>query len=77
MILSPYNKAVNRYQGATDRLPLTGHETESKVRTIDTAQGQEADVVFLDMVRSRANSHNGNPKRLASLLLARDGPKSL
>jgi regulator of nonsense transcripts 1 len=77
MILSPYKKAVNRFQGAANRPPLRGLKRRVQVTTIDAAQGQEADVVFLDMARSRANSHNGNPKRLASLLLARDGPKSL
>lgn len=64
MILSPYKEAVNRYQGAVNRLPTRDKKRRVQVRTADTAQGQEADVVFLDMVRSRASSHTDNPKRL-------------
>ncbi|KAK0656651.1 P-loop containing nucleoside triphosphate hydrolase protein [Cercophora newfieldiana] len=69
MILSPYKEAVARYRAAVNKIPL-GKKVQSRVRilTVDTAQGQEADVVFLDMVKNRASAHVENPKRLCVAL---------
>ncbi|KAK3900542.1 hypothetical protein C8A05DRAFT_35825, partial [Staphylotrichum tortipilum] len=49
MILSPYKAAAKHYQGCLNKLPTREMKRRVPVRTVDTAQGQEADVVFLDM----------------------------
>jgi regulator of nonsense transcripts 1 len=68
MILSPYKAAVQHYEGSIKRLPTRQMKRRVQVRTVDTAQGQEADVVFLDMVRTRASTHTENAKRLCVAL---------
>ncbi|KAK4453329.1 P-loop containing nucleoside triphosphate hydrolase protein [Podospora aff. communis PSN243] len=47
LIISPYKEAINHYRVAVNKLPQ-GRDRVS-VQTVDTAQGQEADVVFLDL----------------------------
>ncbi len=64
MILSVYREAVHRYQGAVNRLLSKRHKRRCQVRTVDTAQGQEADVVFVDFIHSQATEHTRNMKRL-------------
>ncbi|KAK4192457.1 P-loop containing nucleoside triphosphate hydrolase protein [Podospora australis] len=64
IILSPYKAAVNKYLGAVNQLKGKKLKQRVLVRTVDTAQGQEADVVFLDMVNKYATTHTENPKRL-------------
>jgi len=73
MILSPYKEAVHRYRAAVNKLPLAGNNAAARrsrirVLTVDTAQGQESDVVFLDMVKARSTAHVENPKRLCVAL---------
>ncbi len=68
MILSPYKAATKRYQGCVNRLSTQEMKRRVQVRTVDTAQGQEADVVFLDMARTRATPHMANSKRLCVAL---------
>jgi hypothetical protein len=66
LILSPYKAAVTKYRIAASKLPKGGDRV--RVLTIDTAQGQEADVVFLDMVKRQSTEHAENPKRLCVAL---------
>jgi superfamily I DNA/RNA helicase len=70
MILSPYRESIHHYQGAVNKLGTRDRDMRRRVqvRTVDTAQGQEADVVFLDMVRNRATDHTANYKRLCVAL---------
>ena len=68
MILAHYKEAVNRYQGAINRLFSKQSKRRVQVRTVDTAQGQEADVVVLDMVNDRQTVHIANRKRLCVAL---------
>jgi regulator of nonsense transcripts 1 len=67
MILSPYRAAVQKYEGAVKQFPSDLRQ-RVQVRTVDTAQGQEADVVFLDMVRTARTPHLRNVKRLCVAL---------
>jgi regulator of nonsense transcripts 1 len=64
MILSPYRAAVHKYEGAVKRFLTRDLKRRVQVRTVDTAQGQEADVVFLDMVKMHATPHLDRAKRL-------------
>ncbi|KAK0633080.1 P-loop containing nucleoside triphosphate hydrolase protein [Immersiella caudata] len=66
LIISPYKEAVYRYRIAVNKLPQ-GRDRVG-VNTVDTAQGQEADVVFLDMVKQAPTEHVQNPKRLCVAL---------
>jgi len=68
MILSPYKSATQHYQGQVNRFPTQEMKRRVQVRTVDTAQGQEADVVFLDMVRKYGTAHMDDAKRLCVAL---------
>ena len=68
MILSPYKESVIHYQRAVNKLLPKQSRRRVQVRTIDTAQGQEADVVFLDLVNDHPTSHVDDPKRLCVAL---------
>ena len=68
MILTPYKESIYRYQGAVNRLFSKQLRRRVQVRTVDTAQGQEADVVFLDMVNDHQTIHIANRKRLCVAL---------
>lgn len=63
MILTPYRAATTKYLEDVTKLKKRMKD-RVMVRTIDTAQGQEADVVFLDLVRDHGTTHTDNPKRL-------------
>ncbi|KAK5663155.1 hypothetical protein OQA88_6572 [Cercophora sp. LCS_1] len=65
MIMSPYREAVCRYRDAIEEA-IADRKDRSRVMalTIDTAQGQEADVVILDMVRLISTPHLEDAKRL-------------
>lgn len=68
LVLSPYKAAIDRYRAAVNKLFLHEARTRVRVLTVDTAQGQEADVVFIDLVKNRATAHVENPKRLCVAL---------
>ncbi|KAK4229567.1 P-loop containing nucleoside triphosphate hydrolase protein [Podospora fimiseda] len=73
MIISPYKAATQKYLQAIRESGLKKRRKQRiLIRTVDTAQGQEADVVFLDLVRDHGTSHTDNSKRLCvSLTRAR------
>ncbi|KAK1750211.1 P-loop containing nucleoside triphosphate hydrolase protein [Echria macrotheca] len=64
MVISPYREAVFRYRQAIKEVIARAQRRRIRVMTTDTAQGQEADVVFLDMVKEFPTRHVANPKRL-------------
>ncbi|KAL2256104.1 hypothetical protein VTK26DRAFT_2177 [Humicola hyalothermophila] len=63
LIISPYKKAYNEYKNAVKNLP---HWAQRRVetRTVDVAQGHEADYVFLDLVREKSTKFLDDPNRL-------------
>ncbi|KAG5982439.1 hypothetical protein E4U55_001887 [Claviceps digitariae] len=63
MIATPYSTAYKQYQTAIKTWPQKWQE-RVQVLTVDRAQGSEADVVFLDMVRSRTSGFMDDAKRL-------------
>jgi len=63
MIATPYSTAYKQYQAAVRTWPQKWQE-RVQVLTVDRAQGSEADVVFLDMVRSRTSGFMDDAKRL-------------
>ncbi|KAK4162022.1 P-loop containing nucleoside triphosphate hydrolase protein [Cladorrhinum sp. PSN259] len=73
MIISPYKAAMTKYLQAIQSRGLKKRRKDRvMVRTVDTAQGQEADVVFLDLVKDHGTVHTDNAKRLCvSLTRAR------
>lgn len=79
LIISPYKESYLRYKRAIKNLPAswqTRFNVEGRVeaRTVDTVQGGEADVVFLDFVRSEASPFTDDPNRLnVALTRARQG----
>lgn len=68
-----------KYKRAIRDLPETWQarlnvEARCEARTIDTCQGGEADIVFLDMVRSDATDFTDDPNRLnVAITRARQG----
>ncbi|KAK4460961.1 P-loop containing nucleoside triphosphate hydrolase protein [Cladorrhinum samala] len=71
MILTPYRAATAKYLEHVTKLNKRMKD-RVMVRTIDAAQGQEADVVFFDLVKDHGTTHTDNPKRLCvSLTRAR------
>jgi regulator of nonsense transcripts 1 len=68
MIISPYREAVFHYQGAVNKSVSKQLKRRVQVRTVDTAQGQEADVVFIDMANDHTTAHVENEKRLCVAL---------
>ncbi|KAL7787985.1 AAA domain-containing protein [Trichoderma ceciliae] len=63
MIQTPYSTAYRQYQGEVKQWPA---EWQSRVQvlTVDKAQGNQADVVFLDMVRTTSVGFMDDPQRL-------------
>ena len=63
MIATPYSTAVKQYHAAVKSWPESW-QRRTQVLTVDKAQGNEADVVFLDMVRTTTAGFMDDPKRL-------------
>ncbi|UKZ47727.1 hypothetical protein TrVGV298_001953 [Trichoderma virens] len=63
MIQTPYSTAYRQYHGEVKQWPA---EWQSRVLvlTVDKAQGNQADVVFLDMVRTTSVGFMDDPQRL-------------
>ncbi|KAL7920037.1 P-loop containing nucleoside triphosphate hydrolase protein [Trichoderma austrokoningii] len=63
MIQTPYSTAYRQYLGEVKKWPP---EWQSRVQvlTVDKAQGNQADVVFLDMVRTSCAGFMDDPQRL-------------
>ncbi|EGR49996.1 uncharacterized protein TRIREDRAFT_106049 [Trichoderma reesei QM6a] len=63
MIQTPYSTAYREYQAEVKRWP---EEWQGRVQvlTVDKAQGNQADVVFLDMVRTTSVGFMDDPQRL-------------
>lgn len=74
LVMAPYKEAFFRYRTAIRELsrllnrklgPKGVHATcKVEARTVDTAQGHEADVVFLDLVRVHVTAFLGDRNRL-------------
>ncbi|KAH7176495.1 P-loop containing nucleoside triphosphate hydrolase protein [Dactylonectria macrodidyma] len=63
MIQSPYSTAVRMYLAEVKQWPQEWQD-RVEVLTVDKAQGNQADVVFLDMVRSTTAGFMNEPQRL-------------
>lgn len=63
MIQTPYSAAVRQYHSAVKQWPAEWQSRVS-VLTVDKAQGNQADVVYLDMVRTAAAGFMDNSQRL-------------
>ncbi|OAA42753.1 hypothetical protein NOR_04884 [Metarhizium rileyi] len=63
MIATPYSTAVKQYHAAVKYWP-EAWQGRTQVLTVDKAQGNEADVVFLDLVRTTTAGFMDDPKRL-------------
>lgn len=63
MISTPYKSAAREYQSAIKQWPQEWTD-RVEVLTIDKSQGNQADVVILDMVRSETVGFMDNPQRL-------------
>jgi hypothetical protein len=73
IIIAPYRAATKNYQALVDKLPPHVRHRVS-VRTVDTAQGHEADVVFVDLVRTKSAGFVEDPNRLdVAITRARQG----
>ncbi|KAK4097857.1 hypothetical protein N658DRAFT_433170, partial [Parathielavia hyrcaniae] len=73
LILSMYKAAVNEYRKAIKKLPSWA-QRRVEVRTVDVAQGHEADFVFLDLVKDKSTKFLDDPNRLnVALTRARVG----
>lgn len=73
LIIAPYKEAYMKYKKSIQNFPKAwaarlGVERRVEARTIDTVQGGEADIVFLDMVRSTATDFTDDPNRLCVAL---------
>ncbi|KAK1986150.1 nonsense-mediated mRNA decay protein 1 [Colletotrichum cereale] len=76
LIITPYRAALVRYKRFIKVLPLKVQgrlEIELKTsaieaRTVDSAQGHEADFVFVDTVRTKSAGFLNDPKRLCVML---------
>ncbi|KAK2018285.1 nonsense-mediated mRNA decay protein 1 [Colletotrichum eremochloae] len=76
LIITPYRAALVRYERFLKALPLKFRgrlEVELKLsameaRTVDSAQGHEADFVFVDTVRTKSAGFLNDPKRLCVML---------
>lgn len=71
LIMSPYKQAFIQYRKAIRELKARHQAFKDRTveaRTIDTAQGHEADAVILDFVRARPTSHTNDPNRLCVAL---------
>ncbi|RFU77370.1 atp-dependent helicase [Trichoderma arundinaceum] len=63
MIQTPYSTACRQYQGEVKQWPAEWQD-RVQVLTVDKAQGNQADVVFLDMVRTTSAGFMDDPQRL-------------
>ena len=63
MIVAPYSAAVAMYKKAIQTIPAN-KRYRVYVRTVDTAQGHEADIVFVDLVRKFSCGFMDDPHRL-------------
>ncbi|RCI13797.1 hypothetical protein L249_8288 [Ophiocordyceps polyrhachis-furcata BCC 54312] len=63
MIATPYSTAVRQYHASVKTWPDEWQD-RIEVLTVDKAQGNEADVVFLDLVRTERPGFMDDPKRL-------------
>lgn len=63
MIQVPYSTAVRQYLAEVKQWPTEWQE-RVEVMTVDKAQGNQADVVFLDMVRTTKAGFMNEPQRL-------------
>lgn len=71
LIMAFYKQAFIQYRKAIRELKTRHPAFKDRVveaRTVDSAQGHEADVVILDFVRHRVTSHLNNPNRLCVAL---------
>lgn len=73
LIIAPYKEAYMKYKKSIKNLPQTfqarlGVESRLEARTIDTCQGGEADVIFLNLVRATPTSFTDDPNRLCVAL---------
>lgn len=64
MIIAPYQASITQYKGLVSRGLTQSVQSRVDIRTVDTAQGHEADVVFLDMVRTRTPGFMDDAHRL-------------
>ncbi|KAH0497353.1 hypothetical protein TgHK011_004665 [Trichoderma gracile] len=63
MIQTPYSSACREYQSEVKQWPVEW-QGRVQVLTVDKAQGNQADVVFLDMVRTTSVGFMDDPQRL-------------
>ncbi|KAF6844521.1 Regulator of nonsense transcripts 1-like protein 1 [Colletotrichum musicola] len=76
LIITPYKAALKRYKTFTDVLPphfrgrldVELRHKSMEARTVDSAQGHEADFVFVDTVRTKTAGFLDDPKRLCVML---------
>ncbi|KAK7729294.1 hypothetical protein SLS63_006167 [Diaporthe eres] len=71
LIMAFYKQAFIQYRKAIRELKTRHPAFKDRVieaRTVDSAQGHEADIVILDFVRQRPTSHLNNPNRLCVAL---------
>jgi hypothetical protein len=68
LIIAPYRQQVLRYKTAIENLarkkPDRAVKSHVEARTIDTVQGHEADVVFVDLVEEEPTPFIDDPNRL-------------
>jgi regulator of nonsense transcripts 1 len=63
MIQTPYSVAMRQYAHTVKQWPVEW-QTRVEVLTVDRAQGNQADVVFLDMVRTTRPGFMDEPQRM-------------
>ncbi|SPO00167.1 uncharacterized protein DNG_03017 [Cephalotrichum gorgonifer] len=63
MIIAPYRAAIAHYKLLVRHLDQSV-QSRVDIRTVDTAQGHQADVVFLDLVRTRSPGFMDDAHRL-------------
>ncbi|KAF4975962.1 hypothetical protein FZEAL_7314 [Fusarium zealandicum] len=63
MVEAPYSSAVRQYVAEAKQWPTEWQE-RVEIVTVDKAQGNQADVVFLDMVRTTRAGFMNEPQRL-------------
>lgn len=76
LIITPYKAALLRYERFIKVLPsefqarldIELRFKAMEVRTVDSAQGHEADFVFVDTVRTKSSGFLNDPKRLCVML---------
>jgi regulator of nonsense transcripts 1 len=67
LIMSPYKKAFNEYKNEIKKLPQWAQQ-RVEARTVDVAQGHEADIVFFDLVKEKSTKFLDDPNRLCVAL---------